>query len=122
MTKRFYKHKLLLDENFPVRSYFPNLNSKHDVKHITADLNFASLPDPKVYKFAQKHGRIIVTYNIKDFAPLVENDTETGVIGVSPSLPPEQIDTKLTSLLNKSTKKSLLGKITKISGETEAKN
>lgn len=119
MTKRFYKHKLLLDENFPVRSYFPKLNSKHDIKHITADLNLASLPDPKVYKFAQKKGRIIVTYNIKDFASLVENDTITGVIGISPSLPPEQVDIKLTALLNKSTKKSLLGKITKLGGETE---
>lgn len=119
MTKRFYKHKLLLDENFPVRSHFPNLNSRHDVKHITADLNLAGLPDPKVYKFAQKKGRIIVTYNIKDFASLVENDTETGVIGVSPSLPPKQVDIKLTALLNKSTRKSLLGKITTISGESE---
>ena len=120
MTKRFYKHKLLLDENFPVRLYFPNLNSRHDVKHITADLSLASLSDPKVYKFAQKKGRIIVTYNIKDFAPLVKNDTVTGVIGVSPGLPLGQVDIKLTALLNKSSRKSLIGKITMISGETES--
>lgn len=119
MTKRFYKHKLLLDENFPVRSYFPNLNNRHNVKHITDDLNFSSLADDKVYKLAQKEGRMIVTYNVKDFVPLVENDTKTGVIGVSPSLPPEQIDKKLTALLNRSTRKSLVGKLTTISGETE---
>lgn len=117
MTKRFHKHKLLLDENFPVRSYFPNLTRRYDVKHLTADLNLASLADPKIYKFAQKEGRIIVTYNIKDFVPLVEDDTKSGVIGVSPSLQPEQVDKKLTALLNKSTKKSLLGKLTTISGE-----
>lgn len=117
MTRRFYKHKLLLDENFPVRSYFPNLNKRHNVKHITADLNSSSLADDKVYKFAQKEGRIIVTYNVKDFVPLVENDTKSGVIGVSPNLPLEQVDKRLTALLNKSSKKSLLGKLTTISGE-----
>ncbi|MBI2019817.1 DUF5615 family PIN-like protein [Candidatus Daviesbacteria bacterium] len=119
MTKRFHKHKLLLDENFPVRSYFPKLNRRYDLKHLTADLNLASLPDPKVYKLAQKEERIIVTYNIKDFAPLVENDTKAGVIGVSPSLSSEQVDKKLTALLNKSTKKSLMGKLTTLSGEGE---
>jgi len=107
----------LLDENFPVRSYFPNLNRRYDVKHITKDLNIASLPDAKVYKLAQKSGRIIVTYNVKDFIPLIENDPKAGVIGVSPNLPPDQVDKKLTALLNKSTQKSLLGKLTTIAGE-----
>ena len=119
MTKKFYKHKLLLDENFPVRSYFPNVNKRFDLKHLAEDLNLASLPDPKVYKLAQKEERIIVTYNVKDFTSLIENDKKTGLIGVSPSLQPDQVDRKLVSLLNKSTKKSLLGKLTTISGETE---
>ena len=117
MTKKFHKHKLLLDENFPVRSYFPKLNSRFDLKHLTADLNLTSLSDPKIYKLAQKEGKIIVTYNIKDFAPLVEGDTKSGVIGISPSLSADQIDKKLTAFLNKSTKKSLFGKLTVISGE-----
>ena len=77
-AKRFYKHKLLLHENFPIRSYFPNLNKRHDIKHLTKDLNLASLSDTKVYKFAQKEERIIVTYNVKDFIPLVENYTSSG--------------------------------------------
>lgn len=76
-----------------------------------------SLPDNKVYKFARETGRIIVTYNIKDFVPLVENDTKTGVIGVSPNLSSDQVDKKLTALLMKATKKSLFGKLTTISGE-----
>ena len=79
----------------------------------------ASLSDPKIYKLAQKEGRIVVTYNMKDFAPLVENDTRSGVIGVSPALSADQVDKKLTSLLNKSTKKSLLGKLTIITGESQ---
>lgn len=119
MTKRFFKHKLLLDENVPVRSYFPNLNSKFTVKHLKADLKLAGLPDIKVYKLSQQTGQIIVTYNIRDFAPLVENDSKGGVIGVPPNLPPEQVDKKLTALLNKSTKKSFLGKLTLISEEQD---
>lgn len=118
MTKRFYKHRLLLDENFPVRSYFPKLNSRFDLKHLTEDLNLASLSDPLVYKLAKKDGRIIVTYNVKDFISFIENDTKSGLIGVSPSLQPDQVDKKLTALLNKSSKKSLLGKLTMITGES----
>ncbi|MBI2330211.1 DUF5615 family PIN-like protein [Candidatus Daviesbacteria bacterium] len=116
-AKRFYKHKLLLDENFPVRSYFPNLNKRHDIKHLTKDLNLASLSDIKVYKLAQKEKRVVVTYNVKDFVPLMANDTKSGIIGVSPSLLPEQADKKLTALLNKSTKKSLFGKLTTLTEE-----
>ena len=119
MTKKFYKHKVLLDENFPVRSYFPNANKRYDLKHLAEDLNLASLADPKIYQLAQKQGRIVVTYNIKDFIPLLENDTQSGVIGVSPSLQPDQVDKKLTALLNKSSKKSLLGKLTIITGESD---
>lgn len=109
----------MLDENFPVRSYFPNLNRRYDVKHITKDLNIPSLPDTKVYKLAQKSGRIIITYNVKDFIPLVENDLKAGVIGVSPNLPPDQVDKKLTALLIKSKRKTLVGKLTLLVGETE---
>jgi hypothetical protein len=119
MTKRFYKHKLLLDENFPVRSYFPKLNNRYDLKHVSADLGLSSIPDSQVYELAQTEGRIVVTYNIKDFISLVENDTESGLIGVSPSLQPDQVDKKLTALLNKSTKKSLLGKLTVITSDAE---
>lgn len=118
MTKRFYRHKLLLDENFPVRSYFPVLNRRYDVKHITADLNHESLSDKQVYKIAQQQTRLVVTYNIKDFLGFVENDKKAGVIGVSPNLAPDQIDKKLTALLTKSTSKFLLGKLTTISEET----
>ena len=67
MTKRFYKHKILLDENVHYRAYFPTLNSLFDVKHITEDYHQAGLENPDVYKYAIKLGRIIVTFNIKDF-------------------------------------------------------
>ncbi len=119
MTKRFYKHKLLLDENFPVRKHFPTLNRRFDVKHVGADLNLDGLSDPEVYILARKEKRLVVTRNIKHFRELALSSGETGVIGVSENLTFKQVDKKLAALLNKSTQKSLLGKLTIISGETE---
>lgn len=119
MTKRFYKHKLLLDENFPARSFFPLLNHRFDVKHVAMDLNLGSLSDPKIFALAQRKNRLLVTYNTKDFVKLVEKNTKTGLIGVSANLPPDQVDKKLTALLSKSGSRTLFGKITFISGETK---
>ena len=117
LSRRFYKHKLLLDENFPTRKDFPTLNRRFDVKHVGADLNQQGLSDPLVYDLARKQGRLVITRNIKDFRELALTSNDTGVIGISPNLTFDQIDKKLTALLNKSTKKSLLGKLTIISGE-----
>ena len=92
------KHKLLLDENLRPRTRFLRLNSRFDVKHIRDDFNLAGLPDPDVYRLAVREQRILVTYNEKDFLPLVGTQNDGGVIGVSPNLTTEQIDTKLTVL------------------------
>lgn len=116
-TQRFHKHKLLLDENFPIRTHFPALNRRFDLKHIKADLNHEGLSDPEVYTLARKQRRLVVTRNIKHFKELAQTSNDTGVIGVSENLTFDQVDKKLTALLTKSTKKSLLGKLTTISGE-----
>src|SRR3989344_4470815 len=118
MVRKFHKHKLLLDEGFPVRSYFPLLNRRFDLKHITHDFKHVSLSDRQVHSFAAEHDRIVVTLNIKDFKPLSPTNKNTGVIGVSANLPYEQVDKKLTALLNKSSKKQLLGKLTVVSGKS----
>ncbi len=116
MPQKFYKHKLLLDEGFYYRKSLSITNSRFDVKHIAGDYKQKALPDLQVYKFAQRESRILVTLNIKHFKPLVSTSKLTGVIGISENLTLEQIDKKLTALLNKSTKKSLFGKLTIISG------
>ncbi len=118
MPHKFHKHKLLLDEGFPVRSYLPISNSRFDLKHISADFKQKSLSDSEIHKFAANQGRIIVTLNIKDFKPLAPVNKKTGVIGVSATLPFSQVDKKLTALLNKSTRNQLLGKLTVITGES----
>jgi predicted nuclease of predicted toxin-antitoxin system len=120
MPKGFHKHKLLLDENMRPRTRFPRLNSRFDVKHIRDNFNLAGLPDPDVYRLAVREQRVLITYNDKDFLPLAGTRSDVGVIGVSPHLTIEQLDTKLTALLVRSTPKSLAGKFTPLTGETEA--
>ena len=46
MPKRFYKHKLLLDENMPSRPALPRLNQHFDVKHIRDDIHHGQIDDP----------------------------------------------------------------------------
>ena len=70
MVHTFFKHKLLLDEGFPPRLYFPRLNERFDVKHMKDDFRKIGLPDTEVYAFAVQSKRMIVTYNAKDFRRL----------------------------------------------------
>jgi predicted nuclease of predicted toxin-antitoxin system len=118
--KRFHKHKLLLDENMQPRKFFPRLNSLFDIKHISLDLKQRGLRDEHVYQFAAKAKRLLVTFNGDDFKDLSLTSNETGVISLSENLPLEQLDKKLTALLQRSNPKALYGKFTTITGETKA--
>ena len=120
MARKFHKHKLLLDEGFPVRSYLPISNSRFNVKHITEDFKQSGLSDKQIHQLAANQERIVVTLNIKDFKPLAPTSENTGIIGVSAALPFDQVDKKLNSLLTKSTAKQLLGKLIIISGESKS--
>jgi predicted nuclease of predicted toxin-antitoxin system len=115
MPKRFYKHKLLLDENMPIRQDFPLPNELFDVKHIRDDLHKEGLLDPQVYDLAVQLQRLVVTYNVKHFRKLASQSPNSGVIGVSAHLSFQQIDTKLTALLIKSSEKALASKFTSLS-------
>jgi len=118
MPRTFYKFKLLLDENMPPRSKFTRLNSRYDVKHFRDDFQLIGLSDPAVYEVARKSNRIILTFNGDDFRKLATKSQESGVISLSNNMLNEQIDTKLTALLSKSTPRALLGKFTVLTGET----
>jgi predicted nuclease of predicted toxin-antitoxin system len=98
MPKRFYKHKTLLDEQISPRQFFPRLNELFDVKHIKHDLNLAGLPDPEIYELARKQSRIILTKNVKDFRPLLLEDSP-GIISIPENWSLSRIDSKLTALL-----------------------
>jgi hypothetical protein len=112
--RRFYRHRLLLDEQFPSKKHFPRTNSRFDVKHIVHDFHKSGLLDEEVYRFACGRERLLVTLNIKHFQGLIKEEDKTGVIGITGNLGLEQIDKRLSSLLLKSSKKELYGKLTKI--------
>jgi predicted nuclease of predicted toxin-antitoxin system len=119
MPKSFYKHKTLLDEHLYPRQMYPLLNERFDVKHIKHDLNLAGLPDPEVYALAVKQGRIILTKNIKDFRPLLRDDSP-GVISIPETWSNERVDTKLTALLMKNGPKFFRGRYRSLAAlETE---
>ena len=115
MPKKFYKHKLLLDENMPSRQAFPRLNMLFDVKHVRDDFKSAGTSDQQVYTIAEQSKRLIITCNVKHFKGLAGKCQETGVIGVPPHLLAHQVDTKLTALLRNSSEKVLFGKYTSLS-------
>jgi hypothetical protein len=96
----------------PPRQRFPRLNSRYDLKHIRDDFSQLGLKDPVVYDLAAKRNRLIITFNRTDFKKLIGNSTQTGMINVSANLRYEQIDTKLTELLTKSSPMELFGKFT----------
>ncbi len=116
MPHKIYRHRLLLDENFPVRSKLTRLNSRFDLKHVTEDLKESGISDEELFKIAVKLKRLLVTFNDKHFREKSEGSKYTGVIGVSTNLSNEQIDKKLTSLLVKSGQKTLYGRFIYISG------
>jgi len=109
MTKKFRRYKLLLDEGLPPRDRFKILNSRHNLKHIKHDFGESGISDEKIWELAIKEGRLVITYNVKDFKKLVKTVKQSGVIGVSTNLPTDQIDKKLTALLSRSKKNNLYG-------------
>jgi hypothetical protein len=118
MTQKLYKHKLLLDENFPPHTRLPKLNGLYDVKHIALDLHNAGMKYLPVYELACQENRLLVTRNYPDFRSLPKSTDTGGAISISGNLTYSQIDTKLVSFLRKSNPKSLYGKASYISGET----
>jgi hypothetical protein len=101
MPKRFYKHKLLLDENMPFRPNLPRLNQHFDVKHIRDDIHHGQIDDLDVYQLGATQGRIVVTFNGTDFRPLIGrlDGYEPGVIDIPAGWSAARIDTKLAALL-----------------------
>ena len=74
------------------------LNEHFDVKHIKDDLHHGGMDDFAVYKLAVAQGRIILTSNVKDFRPLLREDSP-GIIGIPETWSTARLDTKLTALL-----------------------
>jgi predicted nuclease of predicted toxin-antitoxin system len=69
---------LLLDEHVNVGAYQQLLARGGDVAHVL-DAGLAGAPDPEVLQWAIEEGRVVVTRNYRDFAPLVQNLAASGV-------------------------------------------
>src|SRR3989338_5676187 len=122
MVTRHIRHRLLLDEGLNSRQDFLKTNNLHDIKHIKHDFHMGGMIDKNVYIYAAQQKRLIATYNIKDYRKLHNPaNKSTGIISISPRLKQEDIDKKLCSLLNKSARGDVYGKISHISGETGKK-
>lgn len=115
MPRKPYRHRVLLDEGLYPRKSLPRTNSHHDIKHIKHDLNKGGIKDKEVYFIAVKNERIIITYNINDFKKLARKSLNTGVIGISQGISPDQLDKKLNALLSRKNPKSLYGEYTSLS-------
>jgi len=50
MAPRRKRYKLLLDEMFPRREKYPNLNNFHDLKHVVHDFKKEEMSDIQVLK------------------------------------------------------------------------
>lgn len=78
--------RLLLDANLsPRRIGGPLAATGHDVLALAADVSLEGLDDPLVFELAAVEGRVLVTRNSRDFAPLAREwaeaqRTHTGVI------------------------------------------
>ncbi len=109
MPKPFYKHKLLLDEHLPPRQFLSRLNQHFDVKHIKHDLHHGGMDDASMHELAITQGRIMLTINVKDFRPLLRENSP-GVIGIPETWSADRLDTQLTALLMRHSPTSFRGR------------
>lgn len=121
MPHKLYKFKLLLDENLPPRTSFPRLNSRYIVKHVIHDFHIKlptkTILDSEIMSFGIETKSIVITINKKDFLHFILTKN-SGVIGISPNMSNEQIDTRLCAFLTKSTKNQIYGHINFITQNT----
>jgi len=120
MIRQRQRFNVLFDEGLYPREKLPRTNERHNIRHIKHDFNYGGLSDDAVYEFAKSQNRLIATLNIKDFRKLLKSN-DTGIIGISSTLTPDDIDKKLCSLLNKSRKGELYGKVVTITKESGKK-
>lgn len=113
MSLRNRRYKLLLDEMLPRRTKYPLLNCFHDVRHIVHDYKRSGSSDDEVLKLTAKEGRILVTKNIKHFRP-VGAGHDVDIVGVTETIPPEELDKAIMAKLKRWAKASMSGRFTSI--------
>jgi predicted nuclease of predicted toxin-antitoxin system len=116
---KFYKHKLLFDENMPPRTRYPRLNSHFDVKHVSHDYHKDGIPDEDVYQLACEQERIVITINRDDFEKLAGSKDDCGIIAIADGPAAARTDTKLTALLMRHGPKYFQSRLVPLGAEDE---
>ncbi len=84
--------RILLDAHVSGRTVGKALtDSGHDVRALDSQIELEGLSDPEVLDLATREGRVLLTANIRDFAPLLrewagEGRTHSGVILIPSSV------------------------------------
>jgi predicted nuclease of predicted toxin-antitoxin system len=94
------KPKLLLDECLPPRGRFPKLNEYCIARHLKGDFHESGISDEAVFELACKEEMILVTYNKRDFSPLIQSD-KMSIIAIGTGLSDKVADTRVTAYIKK---------------------
>lgn len=94
--------RFLCDEHVGVPVYSALVEAGLDITHLLA-LGLGGISDPEVFQCARDEGRILLTRNYRDFAPLVERSAKTGmdfpgVLFVPTSIPQADVGAHVQSL------------------------
>ncbi len=94
------RYRLLLDEMFPRRRAFPQLNKYHDLKHVIHDLHLENNQDENVVTLAQTQRRILISKNKKHMIQLCKNK-QVKLICITETMDWEEIDSVVMAALRK---------------------
>jgi len=94
------RHRLLLDEMFPRRNTFPQLNKFHDLKHVLHDLHLTDNQDENVVKLAKAQKRILISKNKKHMIKRCESE-QVRLICITETMDWEEIDSLIMAALRK---------------------
>lgn len=97
----------------PRREKLPEVNRHHDLKHLVHDFRKSGLYDDEIVNVAKKEGRILITKNIKHFHEFCKLK-EVDMIGVTETVPPEELDRSIMAYLRKREQQEMSGKLKKI--------
>lgn len=94
------RYRLLLDEMFPRRNAFPELNKFHDLKHVLHDFHLDDNQDKNVVKLAKTQERILISKNKKHMIELCQKENVT-LVCITEIMDWEEIDSIVMAVLRK---------------------
>ena len=94
--------RFLCDEHIGVPVYRALVKAGFGVVHLLA-LGLGGTGDPEVLRYARSEGRVLLTRNYRDFAPLVERwaaarEDFPGVLFIATSIPQADVDAHVRAL------------------------